>query len=324
MQRISFDSADLPGDERLRRDRWVDSLSSGYVRLRADARPNVPFDGQLKIMLLGQAAIGRIYGTVQTISRGAAEIAIENTDNAVLLLNSGTDEMLVEQSGKSVACTAGAAVLIEQCVPSTINVSAQHHCNFMAIQLPRQQLRGQTCNVEDRFMAPIPASASAPALAYAYVETLLKLSGAAEQADIPRFAADHIADLVVAAVALKTLHQETQAPSLRAARFETVRRELDRNFMMPGFSLTALARRLLVSPRYVQALFSEAGTSFTDELTTRRLMRAHEMLASPHYAHMKVMDVAYECGFPTVSHFHRIFRRHFDATPGEVRDRAIT
>src|SRR5512132_3386203 len=100
MQRISFDSADLPGDAGLRRDRWVDSLSSGYVRLRADARPNVPFDGQLKIMLLGQAAIGRICGTVQTISRGAAEIAIENTDNAVLLLNSGTDEMLVEQSGK--------------------------------------------------------------------------------------------------------------------------------------------------------------------------------------------------------------------------------
>lgn len=321
MQIISFDSADLPGDERLRRDRWVDSLSSGYVRLRADAGPDVPFSGQLKIMLLDQTAIGRISGTVQAITRGTSEIAIENTDNAVLLLNSGTDDMLVEQNGKSIACAPGAAVLIEQCEPSSIDVSAQHLCNFLAIQLPRQQLRGRACNVEDRFMIPIPASASAPALAYAYVETLLKLSNA-EQADIPRFAADHILDLVVAAVTLKTLHQEVQAPNLRAARFETIRRELDRNYMMPGFSLAVLARRLPVSPRYVQTLFSEAGTSFTDELINRRLMRAYEMLVSPRYADVKVIDVAYECGFPTVSHFHRIFRRRFDATPGEVRDRA--
>ena len=169
-------------------------------------------------------------------------------------------------------------------------------------------------------MTPVPASASALALAYAFVDALLKRSGA-EQADIPRFAADHIADLVVAAVAQKSLCQVAQAPNLRAARLETVRRELDRNFTMPGFSLTALARRLTVSPRYVQALFSEAGTSFTDELTDRRLTRAYEMLVSPRYAHMNVMDVAHECGFPTVSHFHRIFRRRFGATPGEVRDR---
>jgi AraC-like DNA-binding protein len=321
MQTISFDSADLPGNERLRRERWVDSLSSGYVRLRADAGRNVPFNGQLKIMLLGETAIGRISGTVQTITRGATEIAIENTDNAVLLLNSGTDDMLVEQNDKSVACTAGAAVLIEQCVPSSIQVGAHHLCDFMAIQLPRQQLHGHMCNVADRFMTPIPAAASALTLAYAYVDTLLKQSGA-ERADIPRFAAGHIVDLVAAAVALKTLRQETQAPSLRAARFETVRRELDRSFMMPGFSLSALARRLPVSPRYVQALFSEAGTSFTDELTNRRLTRAYEMLASPRYAHMNVVDVAHECGFATVSHFHRMFRRRFDATPGEVRDRA--
>lgn len=320
MQTISFDSADLPGNERLRRERWVDSLSSGYVRLRADADRDVPFNGRLRIMLLGQTAIGRISGTVQAITRGTTEIAIENTDNAVLLLNSGVDDMLVEQSGKSIACTAGAAVLIEQSAPSSIQVSAHQLCDFMAIQLPRQQLHGLLRNIDDRFMTPIPASASALTLAYAYVDTLLKHSGT-QQIDIPRFAAGHIVDLVAAAVALKTSCQETQAPNLRAARFETVRRELDRNFMMPGFSLTALARSLPVSPRYMQALFSEAGTSFTDELTNRRLARAYEMLTSPRYAQMNVMDVAHECGFSTVSHFHRIFRRRFDATPGEVRDR---
>jgi AraC-like DNA-binding protein len=319
MQTILFDSVDLPGDERLRKERWVDSLSSGYVRLHADAKPNVPFNGQLKIMLLGHVAAGRISGTVQAIARTAREIAIENNDNTVLLLNSGANEMFVEQRGKAIACAAGSAVLIEQCEPSSIKVSPDDVCNFVAIQIPRQQLCGQTSSFESRFMMPLPASALA--LARAYVDTLLERFGG-EVSGIPRFAADHIADLVAAAVAPEDQCREKQAPSLGAARLETIMRELDRNFMMPGFSLTALARRLAVSPRYVQTLFSEAATSFTDEVTKRRLARAYDMLASKRHAHMNVMDVAHECGFPTVSHFHRIFRRRFDATPGEVRGNA--
>jgi AraC-like DNA-binding protein len=320
MQTILFDSADLPGDERLRRERWVDSLSSGYVRLRADAKPDVRFNGRLKIMQLGQAAIGRISGTVQTISRTANEIAAENTDNAVLLLNSGKYDILIEQKRASIACAAGAAVIIEQCEPSSIKVSAQHVCDFMAVQMPRQLLRERACGVQDRFMMPIAASTSALALTRAYVDTLLDRSGATNTS-IPRFAADHITDLIAAAVAPENLFQETQAPNLRAARFETIRRELDRNFMIPGFSLTVLARRLGVTPRYAQVLFAEAATSFSDELTRRRLTRAHDMLMSPRYDHMNVMAVAHECGFSTVSHFHRMFRRHFETTPGELRSR---
>lgn len=320
MQTIVFDSADTPGDERLRKEHWVDSLSSGYVRLHADAKSGVPFHGNLKIMLFDQTAIGRISGTVRMIARTATEIVAENTDNAVLLLNSGKGDIFIEQKSKSIACAAGAAILIEQCEPSFIRASPEHICDFAAIQLPRQRLRRPKNSIEDRFMMQIPASDFALALAHAYVDTLLKHCDAAD-ADIPSCASEHIADLVTAAVAPENICQQ-QASNLRAARFETIRRELNRNFMVPGFSLTVLARRLSISPRYVQALFAEAATSFTDELTKRRLARAYEMLTAPRYAHMNVMDVAYECGFPTVSHFHRTFRRHFGVTPGDVRSKA--
>jgi len=52
---------------------------------------------------------------------------------------------------------------------------------------------------------------------------------------------------------------------LRAGRSATIMRELDRSFMDSGFSLAVLARRLAVTPRYVQALLAEVETSFTDE-----------------------------------------------------------
>ncbi|MCK9915800.1 AraC family transcriptional regulator [Microbacteriaceae bacterium K1510] len=321
IQTILFSSDDLPGETRLRKDRWIETLSSGYVRLRADAKPDTEFAGSLKIIRQGRAAIGRISGTVQTIARTQAEIAADNTDNAVLLLNSGTAAMEVEQNGKSIDCAAGSAILIEQCEPSLIRVSPHHQCDFVAIQLSREHMRRQVRNVDDRFMSVTPAGSLGLALIHAYVDTLLRFSDAASSA-IPHFAVAHIADLIAAAMSPEPERHEAASPVVRGARFETVRQEIDRSFMQPGFSLTSLARRIGVSPRYIQLLLTEAETSFTDEVTRRRLDRAHEMFTSPRFAHLNVMDVAHECGFSTVSHFHRIFRRRFHATPGEIRDTA--
>ena len=50
-------------------------------------------------------------------------------------------------------------------------------------------------------------------------------------------------------------------------------------------------------------------------LTNRRLLAAYEKLKRGH----KVTDTCYEVGFKNVSHFSAIFKRRFDATPGEVR-----
>jgi len=321
MRTILFDSAELPGDARLRKERWVDSLSSAYVRLRADVRPDLPFDGRLKVMQIGAATIGTISGTVLAITRTPTEIAAQNTDNAVLLINSGADQMLVEQKSGAVNCERGEAVLIEQCEPSSIKMRAQCHCDFVAVQLPRHELGRYSRKFADRFMKQVPAGVAALSLLRAYARTLFACADA--ELDVPLFAADHIADLVAAACNTQTTPGEMQERGQRAARFAVILRELDRGFMQPDFSLTTLAQRLAISPRYVQVLFCEAATSFTHEVIKRRLARARHMLTAQACTHLSVTDIAYECGFSTISHFHRVFRRHFGVTPGEMREAAL-
>src|ERR1700685_113610 len=95
---------------------------------------------------------------------------------------------------------------------------------------------------------------------------------------------------------------------------------IDRGFADPDFSLTALSRRLGVTPRHIQRLLAEHQTSFVDEVMARRLRRARNMLTSQRYAHLSIVAIAHECGFSTVSHFHRAFRHHFGTTPGDMRD----
>ncbi len=43
-----------------------------------------------------------------------------------------------------------------------------------------------------------------------------------------------------------------------------------------------------MTPRYVQMLFDEEGTTFTDFVLRQRLARAHRMLSDPRWAGTKI------------------------------------
>ncbi|WP_145927937.1 AraC family transcriptional regulator [Bradyrhizobium neotropicale] len=321
MQRIIFDSSTLAGEERSRKDLWISTLSSGYVRLNADPVADRPFQGQLKIAVVDKTSVGTIYGTVKTIARSAREVAAENTDNVVLLCNSGTRRICVEQKGVAVDLDAGDSVLIEQCAPSWIRVE-HANCNLLAIQAPRARVAAHLPELNDRFMLRVPGRSTAMALMNAYVSVLLSPL----EADAPsalRYASRHIADLIAAAVELADASARQDPDGLRAARVAAIYRELEQHAGEADFSLPALGRRLGITPRYVQRLLSEMGTSFTEEVTRRRLNRARDMLVSPRYRRLNVTDIALECGFSSVSHFHRLFQREFGTTPGALRSVAL-
>ncbi len=320
---IVFDSDGLLGNRQQRTEQWIEALSSGYVRLGADPAPGLQFRGRLKIIRLAEASIGTLEGTVQNITRTAADVAIENTDNVVLLLNQDSHAVAVEQRGRCAECHPGGAVLIEQCEPSAIRVAPSETCNIVALQVPREQIRQYCRQLPDRFVTAFVPSSSALSLTRSYIDFLLDLSASAEASSpFMKLASGHIADFVASIVDLNGVIDREQLRGLHAGRCAMVLRILDRHFIDPDFSLTALAGRLGVTPRYVQMLLAEAETSFIDELTHRRLDRARDMLTSSVYSHKTILDVSQECGFSTVSHFHRVFRRRFAMTPGEMRTAA--
>jgi AraC-like DNA-binding protein len=171
----------------------------------------------------------------------------------------------------------------------------------------------------EALLPPMPAVPPAPPVTVRltnYVDAWQQ----GEHATTPRMAqtlSDHIYDLValIFGAGGDTAEQASQRGG-RAARLALIRREIDRGFGDPDFSLPVLAHLVGVSPRYVQILLEEVDSSFVKEVTERRLQRALELLQSPRRRHLSVLEIAYECGFGTVAHFHRLFRRRYDATPG--------
>ena len=86
-----------------------------------------------------------------------------------------------------------------------------------------------------------------------------------------------------------------------------------------ALSLTSLAREFGISERYVQLIFEEMGTSFTQYLLEQRLRLAHRMLHNPALDHWRISDIAFGAGFGDLSHFNKTFRRRFGDTPSALR-----
>lgn len=105
------------------------------------------------------------------------------------------------------------------------------------------------------------------------------------------------------------------APITRAA----IQRFLDRRDTSPEqLGVTALCARFGISRASLYRMFEPDG-GLVNQVRTRLLQRALNVLASPAHRHLRVVDVALQHGFATESGFIRAFRRQFGITPSEAR-----
>jgi AraC-like DNA-binding protein len=116
--------------------------------------------------------------------------------------------------------------------------------------------------------------------------------------------------------------ERAEQHSIRAARRAAILREIERRSADPDLSALTIARQLGITSRYVHLLLADTGKSFTHHVLERRLERAAALLRNPGWRHRKIADIAAEVGFADLSYFNRAFRRHFGATPSDIRDAA--
>ncbi len=86
-------------------------------------------------------------------------------------------------------------------------------------------------------------------------------------------------------------------------------------------SLESVARKIGISKSYFSHLFKDyTKTTFVDYLTKERIRRAEAMFMEPG---MKFIDIAFECGFSSISSFNRTFKKIKGISPREFRNAMI-
>jgi AraC family carnitine catabolism transcriptional activator len=107
----------------------------------------------------------------------------------------------------------------------------------------------------------------------------------------------------------------------REPRILSILRMMEENLEEPLTSVE-LAASVGLSQRQMERLFrSELATTARQLYQRLRLERAERLLA---YGKMKVREVAVACGFSSLAHFSRAFRRHKGAPPSRLRTIQVT
>jgi AraC-like DNA-binding protein len=130
---------------------------------------------------------------------------------------------------------------------------------------------------------------------------------------------NHVYDLAALSICPELPADENNLQATVAGRLELATTYINKHFDSPGLTISAVARDQNISPRYLQRLIEQTGSTFSQRVQELRLQRAHMLLTDARHAQDRISDIALRAGFSDIAHFNRSFRRHFGDTPRNIR-----
>jgi transcriptional regulator GlxA family with amidase domain len=190
---------------------------------------------------------------------------------------------------------------------------------FTCIAVPRKPMMVLVPNLDDLLVRPLPKDAGVLELLDNYL-AVLEHGEAVNTPELRQAVIAHIHDLVAVALgATRDLLEAANRRGIRAARLHAIKADIAKNLAGGDVSAGALAMRHRVTPRYIHKLFESEGTTLSKFVLGERLSRVHRMLTDWRCAGRTIGALAFAAGFGDLSTFNHAFRRHYGATPSDVR-----
>ena len=309
---FSFSTDMLPARERF--DMFREEMAHQVARLDVRGADKQSFYAHFKYARLGNLNCGAVDVSPASYGR-TSDLTADGNDDFVLLINRA--ERL--HHGRSDRMLRRGEVFLED-NSRTDYITFPAAGSLTSVSIPRRALLALSPSAEDLVGRQIDSDRPAMRLLTSYVSTVID-SGTADP-DLLDLAGQHLLEL--AAIVLSTrpdMAPDDRRSSVKAARLSRVRHCIDANLVNPALSLPLVAALNAISERYVQLLFEDEGTNFTEVVLEKRLRLAFRLLTSPLHRFRRISDIAYSAGFVDLTHFNRSFRRRFGCTPSDVRRR---
>jgi AraC-like DNA-binding protein/ligand-binding sensor protein len=210
-----------------------------------------------------------------------------------------------QTDAKTVTCFAG---LCETAIPVRIGENLIGYLRTGEV-LPRTPTQRHFSKVA-RELIQIGLKVDAEELRTAYFQTrVLSPKQYDSIVQLLRIFAQHLS-IVANQLVFRTAHAEP--PNMTKAR------EFIAAHSGEDLSLTQVAQVVHMSTFYFCKQFKKAtGLSFTSYLGRVRIEKAKQMLLNPH---ARISEIAFECGFQSLTHFNRVFRKLVGESPSTYRD----
>jgi AraC-like DNA-binding protein len=308
---MRFSTADYAPRERV--DAWREACGRAFQRMAIEPLSSA----QVKV----KASVGRLPGLAVATGHHSPVFfqrrrgSIDHDD--VIFVLGVTSGCQMNHLGRTLEMNCGDALVMAGAEPSFVRLPRPGY--ITGLRVPARCLSPLVSDLGAVYGRAIPAESRALQLLTRYIG-ILKETETFAAPELRRQAVTHIHDLLALALgATRDAAEVARGRGARAAQLRFIEEDIATRFDQPDLSVAAVAARHGVKPRWVQRLFESDGTTFSEYLLTQRLARTHARLTNPLGASQKISTIAMDAGFGDLSYFNRMFRRHYGATPSDVR-----
>lgn len=312
-QRINFNTSALP--ERDRFPAFCEEVVRRYTGLDLRTNEESGFHGSVELWRAGDVDVG--CTTTSAVESARTRDLIRDGDDGLLVSLLVSGQAIQTQREEDQNLRPGDAIVCDCGYPGEFNLATVS--KFWNLKIPRARIANSFSRARQLAGMKLNADPTARRLLFGYLAAASNLDLSGEE-PANRLFGQHIIDLVTLALGAEgEARKVAEERGARAVRRDAIIREIARRSGDPGFNVTTIAAQIGVTPRYIHLLLEKTGKSFTHHLLERRLEKAAALLRDPRSRLRKIADIAAEAGFNDLSYFNRAFRRHFGATPSDIR-----
>jgi len=309
---IQFTTDAAPGYRRLAL--WQDIVCDVYVGLDCTSSLGSDFGGSVTRTALGRAACSEVSSQQQRVYRTPARIG--RAQEQYFLVAFGKRGIGgVVQDGRETVIHPGEFAIYDTTRPYELRFDDAF--TQVILQVPHDMLQQRISGTEALTAISFGPDRPLSKLAHDFVYQLCQSADRIAPEQATRLS-EQAVDLVAMSLA-ERLPAQPSASTHRAAMLYRLKAHIRAHLSDPELSLLQTAAALGISSRYVNDLLSDEDTSFQRHVLKERLAQCARDLASPMLAHRQVGEIAFAWGFNDLSHFGRVFREHYGASPREWR-----
>jgi AraC-like DNA-binding protein len=304
---FTYATTETSGHRRL--DYWSEIVCKRLVPAAAHFSMRDDFRGALDGHSFGQLMVCRMRSQAHTFERSERDVQSRPEEDIVAaLVQAGSARML--QDGREIVVRPGDVVLYDGARPFLHEL---HPESMLLVRIPRAQLLSRFGGAERMMTLRIAEGRSMAALLHGMAQEAYQLSPQdAAGVTGARFAGAFL-DTLTAAMEIQAAsmagHEATRYDQLYSRAHQYIRVHLDDTEM----DSDSIADALHVSPRTLTRVFANHDTTVMQQVWKCRLEASFSVLQEGRVR--QVSQAAFQCGFSDLSHFSRVFKKCYGATP---------
>jgi AraC-like DNA-binding protein len=289
--------------------------SEGGTPCAADSADLRTFDGHIVRASIGELTLAEIRFDTHTVRRARAPLARTRSSPFFLHLQM-EGESITRQDGREALLRAGDFALCDSTRHYEVELGAGSR--MLVLGVPDAILRRHIACPESLVAIPMAAGSGMCSLLSRFLRNFW--FEYQKQMDLPAAARVNTAILDLLAAAYADLPQSrSDRSSLATAHRIRIINFIEAHLNDPDLTPTRIAGACKMTTRYLHHLFSDQDETVARYILRRRLEACSRALLSPSQRGRTVTAIAFDYGFNSPTHFGRVFRAKFGATPREYR-----